>query len=346
MEMVYLHQGSTKSALSGVSPVSNRKIVKSYDLPTFIYGLDTIPVNKTDLDRLETKFRSVLRSLQSLPRMVATPAVYLTLGQLPAVAERDIEILGLLGQVAQCARELQAVTDIIEDGLTQYDIEFPGWSGLVRQTCVLYGLDDPLELIQQPWRADRWRLHCKTVVTEYWVTVLRKSCTTYSTLDLFDTARLRLDSAHPIWVAAGRDSVATSRATYVFWLLLGVYNTGDRLFKLKKAKDELCTLCCNSNNGVGPIEDRTHFLLSCPALSSTREDFLRQLTNLSPLVTKYMEVSEILLLCLLDPLSPRLPEDLRTSWVSEHDVYQLSRNFCYSMHKKRTKLMEAITETT
>ena len=73
--MVYQHQGSTKSALSGVSPVSNRKIVKSYDLPTFIYGLDTIPVNKTDLDQLETKFRGVLRNIQSLPSMVATPAI-------------------------------------------------------------------------------------------------------------------------------------------------------------------------------------------------------------------------------------------------------------------------------
>ena len=67
MEMVYLHQGSTRSALAGVSPVSNRNIIKCYDLPTFIYGLDTIPVNKTDLDRLETKFRSVLRKIQSLP---------------------------------------------------------------------------------------------------------------------------------------------------------------------------------------------------------------------------------------------------------------------------------------
>ena len=50
MEMVYLHQGSTKSALSGINPASNRNIILCYDLPTFIYGLDTIPVNLTDLD--------------------------------------------------------------------------------------------------------------------------------------------------------------------------------------------------------------------------------------------------------------------------------------------------------
>ena len=132
------------------------------------------------------------------------------MGQLPAVAERDLEILGLLGQLAQCPRDLQAVSDIVEDCLTKYDIQFTGWSGMARRAAVLYGLDDPLDLLQQPWRADRWRQHVKKVIMGYWASVLSESCSSYSTLDLFDTTRLRLDSAHPIWVAAGRDSVATS----------------------------------------------------------------------------------------------------------------------------------------
>ena len=161
METVYLHQGSTKSALSGISPVSNRKIVMCYDLPTFIYGLDTIPVNKTDLDQLELKFRNVLRNIQSLPASVATPAIYLTIGILPAIAERDIEILGLLGQLAQCPRDIQSVSDIIEDGLIRFDIDFEGWSGIVRRTSLLYGLEDPLDILQQPWRSERWRAHCR-----------------------------------------------------------------------------------------------------------------------------------------------------------------------------------------
>ena len=74
MEMVYLHQSkfTTKSALAGINPDSNRKILLSYDLPTFIYGLDTIHVNKTNLDRLEVKYRSMLRNMQSLPSCLPT----------------------------------------------------------------------------------------------------------------------------------------------------------------------------------------------------------------------------------------------------------------------------------
>ena len=98
---------------------------------------------------------------QSLPSSVATPAIYLTFGVLPAVAERDVEILGLLGQLAQCPRDLQAVSDIVQDGLEKFDPTFQGFSGIARRTAALYGIQDPLELMQEPWAADRWRTYCR-----------------------------------------------------------------------------------------------------------------------------------------------------------------------------------------
>ena len=337
--MVYLHQSSTKSALSGVNPTSNRNIIICYDLPTFIYGLDTIPINLTDLDRLEIKFRTVLRNMQSLPSSVATPAIYLSMGVLPAVAERDLNILGLLGQLSQCPRDLQSVSDIIEDGLVRFDINFPGWSGLVRRTAAVYGLLDPLDLMEQPWRPDRWRQHCKKEIVKYWIDVLHKACIPLSTLDLFDTSRLLLKSPHPIWVASSCDSISTTRATYVMWLLLGVYNTGKRLFDMKKARSPACLLCGNI------LDNRVHFMLSCSALSNIRNDFLNQLMALSPILTKYSNASSEFLLYILDPFSPRVPQELRKSWISAEKVYNVSRNFCYAMHKKRTKLLESLHNT-
>ena len=339
--MVYLHQSSTKSALSGVSPVSNRNIVRCYDLPAFIYGLDTIPVNTTDLDRLETKYRGVIRNLQSLPSSTATPAIYLTIGLLPAVAERDLEIMGLLGQLAQCPRDIQSVADIVQDGLEKFDVNFQGWSALSRRTSILYDLEDPLEIMQEPWPSDRWRAYCKKMITNYWVKTLHEACEGYSTLNLFDVSRLRLDSPHPIWVAAGRDSRSTTQAVYVFWLLLGQYNTQERLAKMNKVKSPLCLLCSDVGNSAQVMEDRLHFLLSCPALAETREDFLCQLVNLSPIVANYFEVSTSFLVCLLDPFSPLVPEELRTSWYSEEEIYKWSRRFCYAMHTRRMKIIES-----
>ena len=61
-------------------------------------------------------------------------------------------------------------------------------------------------------------------------------------------------------------------------------------------------------------------------------------------VVKYMDVSAPFLLSLLDPVSPMVPDELRNSWVSDEEIYKWTRKFCYAMHKKRSKLIEAIVE--
>ena len=160
-----------------------------------------------------------------------------------------------------------------------------------------------------------------------------------STLDLLDTSRLTLKEPHPVWVAAGRDAVDTSRAVYQMWLLLGVYNTQERLHKMSKVKTAICQLCREPDQ----IEDRVHFLLSCSKLADIRDNFLCQLEKISGLVKEYMEVSPKFLVCLLDPFSPKVPEDLRNSWETAEDIYKWARNFCYAMHNKRTKILAAIT---
>ena len=76
----------------------------------------------------------------SLPDCTSSAAVYLCIGVLPASAQRDVEILGLLGQLGVCDTQSQDVRDIIENGLTFYGINFPGWSGLIRRACLKYGL--------------------------------------------------------------------------------------------------------------------------------------------------------------------------------------------------------------
>ena len=87
-------------------------------------------------------------------------------------------------------------------------------------------------------------------------------------------------------------------------------------------------------------------MLSCSSLADIRKDFLSKLKMISTVVHKYIEVSKNFLLCLLDPFSPLVPQELRDSWESEDAIYQLSRNFCFAMHNKRTKILEAVTKTT
>ena len=59
----------------GVSPLSNRKMMFSYIQPIFLYGTETMKINKTDLERLEISFRNNLKKMMTLSDNVASPAV-------------------------------------------------------------------------------------------------------------------------------------------------------------------------------------------------------------------------------------------------------------------------------
>ena len=53
--MYYKLQDSTKNSICGVSLLSNRKMFLSYHQPSYIYGLDTMHVNKTDMAKMGRK---------------------------------------------------------------------------------------------------------------------------------------------------------------------------------------------------------------------------------------------------------------------------------------------------
>ena len=59
----YKLQGATKNALLGISPLSNRKMFLSYHHPSYLYGTDTMNLNVTDRERIEVKYRTVLKCM-------------------------------------------------------------------------------------------------------------------------------------------------------------------------------------------------------------------------------------------------------------------------------------------
>ena len=69
-EISYTLQESTKNSLRGISPLSSRKMFVSYHQPSFIYGLDTLSLNRCDLDNLERNYRKVIKffcAFQKIP---------------------------------------------------------------------------------------------------------------------------------------------------------------------------------------------------------------------------------------------------------------------------------------
>ena len=99
---------------------------------------------------------------------------------------------------------------------------------------------------------------------------------------MLDRNRLKLTSPHPIWTAAGSNPVSVTKATIVSWLILNVYKTGERLYKMKKVKSPECVLC------LSPLENQLHFGLQCSALLEIRSQYMDKFSEACPNLNKYL----------------------------------------------------------
>ena len=341
--ITYKLQSSTQNTLCGVSPISNRKMFLSYHQPSFLYGLDTMPISVTDMARLETKYRQVLKNMMSMPDGISSPLVYLTMGILPATAQRDLEIMGLMGQLALCQDDDQNVRKIVGHNLTFFDDKFGGWSGLVRKTAKLYDLPDPLLYMLNPWRPDRWRSHCREVITSYWDDKLKnqlknddgseKSLSIYVDLESVTTSM-----PMRIWQHAGLNAHSVKEATPASWMYCGAYFTRELLEKMKKVKSSACA--CDPTIS----EDLPHFILHCTLYDSIREQYIPQYIALNRNVLSICDNQLLVVVSILDPLSSKLPEVITKNWSSVSSVFELSRKFIYRMHLKREKIYKELDD--
>ena len=106
---------------------------------------------------------------------------------------------------------------------------------------------------------------------------------------------------------------------------------------MKKIKSPECVLC------QAPLDDQLHFGLKCSELLQIRSEYLDKFTECCPNLSNYLSEDKLLLI-LLDPYSPLVPSDIREGWRNSDEVYKLSRNYFYDIHKKREKMIEAINK--
>ena len=231
-----------------------------------------------------------------------------------------------------CDREAQNIRGIIENTLTYYGINFNGWSALARKTCLKYGLPDPLQYLKHPWRPDRWRDHCKRAIQDYWEKNLLQEVNTTPSLVYVDTDYASLSIPMRVWQLAGLCSENARQAAIVNWMLLGVYFTRELLHKMKKIKSPNCLGCPQNTN-----ENLSHFLLHCSYYKTIREGYLPKYIQQNSYISEILDDQDLILQMVLDPLSSKLPDNVKNNWLSANEVYKISRQFCYNMHRKREK---------
>ena len=103
---------------------------------------------------------------------------------------------------------------------------------------------------------------------------------------------------------------------------------------MRKLKSPECLSC------LAPVDDQVHFGLQCLSLVEIRSEYMSKFTEACPNISKYLSNPKVLLVALLDPFSPLVPNDLNNGWRNKDEAYKLSRNYFYDLHKKREKINE------
>ena len=87
-------------------------------------------------------------------------------------------------------------------------------------------------------------------------------------------------------------------------------------------------------NTIGSLE---HYLLYCELSKEIREKFVPKFILSNNKISSLLNNEVALMITILDPESSLLPDEIRFNWVSTSQIYSLSHDFDYNIHRKFEK---------
>ena len=186
----------------------------------------------------------------------------------------------------------------------------------------------------------------KSKVIDYWEMALRNEAKSLRSLAFFKPDYMNITNVHPIFSYAGNSPVNVIKATIQALMLSGRYRSGS----LTRYWDRNANGICKLHPACQKLEDVTHILQHCNALSVTRSrllsftaDYVRNLpADLQDIILKYCQpahpqFSSFILDC------STLPEVIYIVQILGKDIlfhlFYIGRTWAYALHRERLKLL-------
>lgn len=318
---------------NGLNPKISYKIYQVYVLPRLLYGLEVLSLNKKQLHELQKFHLDTLKNIQSLSTRTSNAAAYLLLGALPLEAEIEKRQLGLFYAVITS-------TNLTMQNLwkRQYSLQHEGsFFKRIAKVLIKYNLPSVSEILN--FSKETWKLSVKKSVRVYWTEQLRKEAGERSTLERCNVDGLQIGSTHAVWDTVNSNRMDVMRAIVKVRILTGTYllQVQRQKFGLDGVVDASCPLCLIED------EDLVHMLVRCPALSETRNSYLKDIKQCvqdclgqhawRDRIQDANTLVQLIVDCqkLVPNIIPDNTELLKTIEVK-------SRLLCYKLHMKRLYL--------
>ncbi|XP_071161016.1 uncharacterized protein [Mytilus edulis] len=320
---------------NGINPIVAYKIYQSYILPKLLFGLEVLPLNKSQIDILRKFHISNLRRFQSLPTRTATEIVYLLLGALPVEAELHKRHLSLLYNIISCNNS--TLKNLMMRQLAVNGENQESFFGRIQDILEQYKLPKIYTLMAEQPSKLAFKHQCKSAIQKTWTNILVAESVKKSTLKYINTKDLAVGKPHIIWKSLRSMVSEVKMGITKARMLTGTFMT--QVIKHKyniEHSDQICKLCTIYS------EDLMHIILDCPALFSTRQIYYNRLKIEVINVIGESKWSELfgnkdaILLLILDctNFSKYFSVD------QQNAITKLSSVLCHQLYLMRLKLLE------
>lgn len=258
---------------NGLNPACSYKIYQCYVLPRLLFGLEVLPLTKTQISILSKFHTCNLRRFQTLPIRTATCAVYLLIGALPLEAELHKRHLSLVYNILTSTNK--TITELSNRQIAINLDNSQSYFNRVQDILNIYNLPNLHCLSKNLTSKENWKFQVKRAVNKYWSELLQKEAAEKSTLKYMNIDAVKIGQTHVIWsslestISDVRKGITKSR------MLTGTYLLQSNKYKFNNSTESPICKCCALE-----IEDIVHMLLDCPALYAQRKQYFANLRSL------------------------------------------------------------------
>ena len=336
-----LHTGIARSHRG--NPAASLRVQQLYGNPVLFSGLAPLVLSNQETNVVDQHHKETLRSFQRLIPCTPRSVTCFLAGSLPGSAVLHLRQLSIFGMITRLPNNiLYSHAKNIFDNTTSSP---KSWFHQIRNLCLQYDLPHPSVLLSSQLTKQTYKNLVKKHVINYWELKLRYESSKLSSLEFFHPQYFSLASPHPIWTTTGHSPTKVSMATVQAQMLSGRYRTEALCSNWSKNTSGHCLL----SPSCQIVEDITHILKCCKALSPTREKLIsftasycddnpdaKDIVNLY-CTPAHPQFCQFLLDC------STLPEVIRSvqqngSTVLSH-LFNITRIWCYSIHRERLKLL-------
>ena len=247
------------------NPSASLRIHQLYATPVLLNGLDSLYLTEPELKILEGHYKTTVQNIQRLHQNTPRAVVFLFAGCLPGralVHSRQLSLFLML-----CHLPTDPLNNHARHILNSAPPSAKSWFQQVRDLCAMYNLPHPLDLLDSPPNKKQFKVRVKGNIAAHWHQVLADEARKLKSLKYFKPELYSLVRPHYMWTSAASNVFECSKSTALARMASGRLRTDMLTRHWSQNKRGYCRFptCCEVQ---GTLE---HMLVSCPALSSTRE---------------------------------------------------------------------------